>query len=133
MKNNKGFTLVELISVIALLLVLSVLAVVAYSNITDAARRAAVSSDANTVARSLNSFNSIVDNGDRITAVTGLQRSNDQFNLNVKVDGSGTGKGPVDLDLTTVVGEGRGQAVVDVLVAPTATVNMWTVDMSLLP
>jgi len=127
-KNQKGFTLVELIAVISLLLVLSVLAIVAYSNITDAARRAALVNDANTVARALNSFNSVVDSGDRVLASSGFQRTGDVFHLNIKTDGSGNGKGPVDLDLSVTVGPNRAGDIVNML-EYTAN-NMWIVSES---
>jgi prepilin-type N-terminal cleavage/methylation domain-containing protein len=58
-KTNKGFTMVELIVVIAVLLILAVIAVVVFSGIIENARRATIISDANTIARNLNTANSI--------------------------------------------------------------------------
>ena len=58
-KKKKGFTLVELIVVVSVLLILAVLAVVAYSNITDSARQAALRSDASTLAGALNNYNAM--------------------------------------------------------------------------
>lgn len=122
MKNNKGFTLVELISVIALLLVLSVLAVVAYSNITDAARQAAISSDANTLARALNSFNSVVNDGARITATTGITGTGGTFELVITAGQNG----PVNLDLTVVTVPDRRVPILDSLVFNN---GIWSVSL----
>lgn len=131
MKRNKGFTLVELISVIALLLVLSVLAVVAYSNITDAARNAAIQSDANTLARAINSFNSVVNSSGRIeggsSGVRGIVVNGDTFPLRA-IAGVNA---PVDMDLTVTVGSGRASAVLNMLswVPSTGgTGGIWVVD-----
>jgi prepilin-type N-terminal cleavage/methylation domain-containing protein len=68
-KKKKGFTLVELIVVIGILLALAVLATVGYGSLADQAKRAALRSDAVTVAKALNTFNSIVySTTDRITS-----------------------------------------------------------------
>ncbi|MDR2166518.1 MAG: type II secretion system GspH family protein [Clostridiales bacterium] len=73
-KRNKGFTLVELIVVIAVLMVLTVLAVLAVNNITEAARRAAISTDANTIARQLRAINGLaVGNGYNHIGVSGVR------------------------------------------------------------
>ena len=68
-QGNKGFTLVELIIVIAIIAVLSVIAVVAYSNISEQAKQAAITSDASTVIRALNTYNSLAADGKRIEEI----------------------------------------------------------------
>jgi len=57
-KKKKGFTLVELIIVLAVLLILSVLAVLAFTNLQEQFAEGARISDANTVARQINTVNS---------------------------------------------------------------------------
>ncbi|MCL2576688.1 MAG: type II secretion system GspH family protein [Defluviitaleaceae bacterium] len=57
-KNQKGFTLVELIVVIAVLALLAVGAVIAFQGIQANARRATLTSDANALASALNAANS---------------------------------------------------------------------------
>jgi len=111
LKINKGFTLVELISVISLLLILSVLAVAAYGNISEAARRAAVQADANAVARALNAYNSIVNDGGYLGVLPAFFGDGDVFTLVVEEGVNG----PVSVDLSVVVGPGRGGDVVAVL------------------
>ena len=74
-KHSAGFTLVELIIVIAIIAVLSVIAVVAYSNISKQAEEAAVTSDASTVIRALNTFNALAATG-HITAPDSVTSAN---------------------------------------------------------
>jgi len=105
-KNQKGFTLVELISVISLLLVLSVLAVAAYGNITEAARNAAIQADANALARAMNTYESIHQ---------GLQMSvpghtNGAFAM---VAQQGVNGALIDIDLSVVVPADRADDVAD--------------------
>lgn len=133
MKNGRsGFTLVELISVIALLLVLSVLAVVAYSNITEAARRAAIQADATTLARAINSYNTLVTvSADRIeggsSGVRAIVHFGDYFPLILSTANSAL----VDMDLSVTVGTGRARDVINMLLwVPSASGigGMWSVD-----
>jgi len=69
-KNNKGFTLVELIVVISILAVLSAGAVLAFSNLANQAQDAADNADAAAVVRSLNLYNSLATTVPAITNST---------------------------------------------------------------
>jgi len=58
MKNQKGFTLVELIVVIAILAVLAILAVIAFAGLTESARIERVNTDMASAATFLNHYES---------------------------------------------------------------------------
>lgn len=59
-KNNKGFTLVELITVVAILTILSAMGVSAFGNVTEQARRQAIHADGLTLVAALNNYNALV-------------------------------------------------------------------------
>jgi len=60
-KQNKGFTLAEIITVVALLAVLSVVGVVIFNNLQEQVRRTVARSDAATMARQFNTVNSLTE------------------------------------------------------------------------
>jgi prepilin-type N-terminal cleavage/methylation domain-containing protein len=124
-KKRKGFSLVELIVVISIMLVLSVLAVVAFTNISDSAREAAERADANAVARSLNTFNTlaIADTNKYIT-VTAIPTADG--NTYVIVHTTTTGVMPITLSVT-VADAARMTEVNKWLVAPANAQGIWTV------
>ena len=130
MKNSKnGFTLVELISVISLLLVLSVFAFVSYTNYSDAAKQEAMQTDANTLARAINHYNSVITvSEDRIEAAGNIVIDGDTFPL-VAIGGENA---LVSSDLSVTVGAGRAGEVIDLLLwvpSQGGSGGMWTVEI----
>jgi prepilin-type N-terminal cleavage/methylation domain-containing protein len=123
-KKRKGFTLVELIVVIGILLVLSVLAILALSNISDAARRSANSADANTLARALNTYNSVA-----VVKVSVVPTaSNGKFDLNLT-----TSNAPVAMDLSVTTDSTRAASVrslISVSTSGSGSVPFFTVSGS---
>jgi type IV pilus assembly protein PilA len=117
-KKKKGFTLVELIVVIGILLVLSVLATVAYNNLAAQAEIAGLRSDAATLARALNVYNSLITNKDeRILTIANLNanaNSTDTVSLKLATSGTftsgfspGLKKGLINLDSSVTLDDGR--------------------------
>jgi len=124
---NKGFTLVELIVVIAIIAVLSVVAVVAYSNISDQAEKAAIRSDANTVIRALNTYNSLTATT-KITTKEGITAPSLQ-GLSLSV----TSGDSVDMHLGVTITDERLGAVKDAIKFDgTGDSAIWALDESAL-
>ncbi|MCL1995704.1 MAG: type II secretion system GspH family protein [Defluviitaleaceae bacterium] len=73
-KNQKGFTLVEIIVVVGLIALLSGLAMVAFSNISDQITQQAILSDAQQIAHAINNRNASpgTPSDERITAGSGV-------------------------------------------------------------
>ena len=93
-KNQKGFTLVELIAVIALLAILSVLAVVAFTNIQQNARQAVDRANADRLASALNHANTV---GTPVGNASARYTTRD----NVEATRSNTDGGPVTFQITS--------------------------------
>ena len=122
MKKRGGFTLVELIVVVAILAVLAVTAIMAIGGVREQAEKSALDANANTVVRTLNTYNILAKNpitdsagvnaisADRIRSLTlNASTGEDLVDLFIGVDISAT-------ELTKVL------AVIDY----NATSKMWS-------
>jgi prepilin-type N-terminal cleavage/methylation domain-containing protein len=90
-KANKGFTLAEIITVVALLAILSVIGVVIFTNLQEQVRQAIVRSDAATLARQLNTANSVVGGVIVLADVSGMHHDDArQFTIQMNAGPVGT-------------------------------------------
>lgn len=147
-KNQKGFTLIELIVVIAILLLISVLAVVGFGNIIDNARDAALRADAGRLAGQVNNFNTFAHPNNRILTDAQLLAAigvtgNVTLRLNTAAGAAGEAGAPgrpadtIDGDFTISLEADRVTEVLTWMVAPAAAageagapaagVPIWTV------
>lgn len=70
-KNNKGFTLIELIVVIAIIAILAAVAVPSYNRIQDRAERSAAISNAQVIVSCMTAHNAVADTDSAIDPITG--------------------------------------------------------------
>lgn len=98
-KNNKGFTLIELIVVVAIIAILAAIAVPAYNNIQDRAARTAALSNARIIISSISAHNAMCDADPSLTEIVGTESGGvvaltgittvDDFNTACEIDLSG--------------------------------------------
>ena len=98
-KNNKGFTLIELIVVVAIIAILAAIAVPAYNNIQDRAARTAALSNARIIISSISAHNAMCDADPSLDEIEGTESGGvvvltgistvDDFNAACEIDLSG--------------------------------------------
>ena len=135
-KNKKGFTLVELIVVIGILLTLAALGMMALSNIGEQARHAANRSDAEMIARAINTYNALVGPTHRVLLATGAnslaivlpEPAAGATIATLNLTAGPTVGSPVTIDLGADIDASRRAEIIARLIAPGAGGGPWTVN-----